>query len=49
MFIEDPEFRELFQSDTLEHIQNIETGLLELEKNPKDIENFKNLFREPIV
>lgn len=46
MFIEDPEFRELFQSDTLEHIQNIETGLLELEKNPKDIETLKNLFRE---
>ncbi|MCZ8343830.1 MAG: hybrid sensor histidine kinase/response regulator [Leptospira sp.] len=46
MFIEDPEFRELFQTDTLEHIQNIETGLIELEKNPKDLETLKNLFRE---
>lgn len=46
MLIEDPEFRELFQTDTLEHIQNIETGLINLEKDPKDADTLKNIFRE---
>ncbi|MDF3819096.1 hybrid sensor histidine kinase/response regulator [Leptospira sp. 96542] len=46
MMIEDPEFRELFQADSLEHIQNIETGLIELEKNPKDPDTLKTIFRE---
>ncbi len=43
--IEDEEFRELFHSDSLEHIHNIENGILELEKNHKDPELLKSIFR----
>ncbi len=44
--IEDAEFRELFQIDSNEHIQKIESGILELEKNPKDPDLLKSIFRE---
>ncbi len=43
--IEDDEFRELFHSDCLEHIHNIEVGIVELEKNHKDPELLKSIFR----
>lgn len=44
--IEDAEFRDLFQADSHEHIQKIEAGILELEKNPKDADLLKGIFRE---
>ncbi|TGN18323.1 hybrid sensor histidine kinase/response regulator [Leptospira idonii] len=46
MMIDDPEFRELFQIDSAEHIQNIESGILELEKDPANSEILKTIFRE---
>ncbi|MDX1960137.1 MAG: chemotaxis protein CheA, partial [Leptospiraceae bacterium] len=44
--IEDQELRELFQIESDEHLQIIEKGLLELEKNPKDYDTIHLIFRE---
>jgi two-component system, chemotaxis family, sensor kinase CheA len=44
--IEDEELRELFRIESEEHIQIIEKGLLDLEKNPKDYETLHLIFRE---
>ncbi|MBF0456288.1 MAG: hybrid sensor histidine kinase/response regulator [Nitrospirae bacterium] len=46
--IEDKELREIFNAETQEHIQNIEEGLLQLEKkNPDDMKALmEGLFRE---
>ncbi len=34
--IEDLELREIYKVSSAEHLQNLETGLLELEKNPEN-------------
>ncbi|MBF0488101.1 MAG: hybrid sensor histidine kinase/response regulator [Nitrospirae bacterium] len=45
--IEDKELREIFNAETQEHIQNIEEGLLQLEKGPDDMKGLmEGLFRE---
>ena len=44
--IEDEELRELFRIESEEHIQIIEKGLLDLEKNSKDYETLHLIFRE---
>lgn len=44
--IEDEELRELFRIESEEHIQIIEKGFLDLEKNPKDYETLHLIFRE---
>ena len=44
--IEDQELRELFAAESEEHLQNLETGLLHLEKHPDDKAVLKDLFRE---
>ncbi|GBF48512.1 CheA signal transduction histidine kinase [Leptospira ryugenii] len=46
MKIEDDEIREIFESDSLEHIQKIESGILDLEQSPTSSEGFKSIFRE---
>ncbi|WP_420264319.1 hybrid sensor histidine kinase/response regulator [Candidatus Magnetominusculus dajiuhuensis] len=47
MMIEDKELREIFNAETQEHIQNIEEGLLRLEKGPEDMKGLmEGLFRE---
>ncbi|MBF0553074.1 MAG: hybrid sensor histidine kinase/response regulator [Nitrospirae bacterium] len=47
MMIEDKELREIFNAETQEHIQNIEDGLLQLEKGPDDMKGLmEGLFRE---
>lgn len=44
--IEDEELREVYQISGTEHLQNLETGLLELEKNPDNEEIMRTLLRE---
>lgn len=44
--IEDRELREIYQVSGAEHVQNLETGLLSLEKNSDDTELLQNLLRE---
>ncbi len=46
MMIEDDELRNLFKVSSEEHIQNLETGLLHLEKNPNDTAKLQELLRE---
>ena len=46
MKIEDQEIREIFEIDSLDHIQKIESGILDLEQNPNSQEGFKTIFRE---
>jgi two-component system, chemotaxis family, sensor kinase CheA len=46
MFIEDEELRSLYEAASAEHITAIETGLLQLEKNPTDLAPLKALLRE---
>ncbi len=46
MMIEDDELRNLFKISSEEHIQNLETGLLHLEKNPNDTAKLQELLRE---
>ena len=46
MMIEDEELRNLFNVSSEEHIQNLETGLLHLEKNPNDTAKLQELLRE---
>jgi two-component system chemotaxis sensor kinase CheA len=44
--IEDEELREIYRVSGAEHVQNLETGLLTLEKNPDDGELLQTLLRE---
>lgn len=44
--IDDPELRELFAAESEEHLQNLERGLLHLEKHPGDLATLKESFRE---
>jgi two-component system, chemotaxis family, sensor kinase CheA len=46
MFIDDEELRSLYEAASAEHITAIETGLLQLEKNPTDRSPLKMLLRE---
>jgi len=44
--IEDDELREIYKVSSAEHLQNLESGLLELEKNPNNPELIHTLLRE---
>ncbi len=44
--IEDKELRDLFKVESAEHLQNLETGLLRLEKEPADRTVLENAFRD---
>lgn len=44
--IEDQELREIYQVSGLEHVQNLESGLLKLEETPNDPELLQTLLRE---
>nr|WP_315862837.1 hybrid sensor histidine kinase/response regulator [Trichothermofontia sichuanensis] len=46
MRIEDDELREVFAIASEEHIQNLDAGLLHLEKHPDDLETLKALMRD---
>ena len=46
MYIEDQEFREIYQTVTPERLQVLETSLLHLEKNPKDVDSLEEFLRE---
>ena len=46
MYIEDQEFREIYQTVTPERLQKIETSLLHLEKNPQDVSSLEEFLRE---
>ncbi len=44
--IEDEELRNLFKTASEEHIQNLEAGVLHLEKHPEDLRRLEELLRE---
>ncbi|HIK35499.1 MULTISPECIES: hybrid sensor histidine kinase/response regulator [unclassified Thermosynechococcus] len=46
MYIEDDELRSLYQIASTEHLQAIESGLLALEANPRDLSPLEGLLRE---
>lgn len=46
MMIEDDELREVFKTASEEHLQNLDEGLLYLEKNPHDPAKLEELLRE---
>jgi two-component system chemotaxis sensor kinase CheA len=46
MLIEDEELRNLFKASSEEHLQKLEEGVLNLEKEPNDITNLEELLRE---
>ena len=46
MMIEDDELREVFQTASEEHLQNLDDGFLYLEKNPQDLNKLEELLRE---
>lgn len=46
MMIEDDELREVFKTASEEHLQNLDDGLLYLEKNPQDTQKLEELLRE---
>nr|CAD5970523.1 Chemotaxis protein CheA [Planktothrix pseudagardhii] len=46
MMIEDDELREVFKTASAEHLQNLNDGLLYLEKNPHDLIKLEELLRE---
>ncbi len=46
MYIEDNELRDLFKAECEEHLQNLDEGLLLLEKNPTDQATLDEVFRE---
>ncbi len=46
MMIEDDELREVFKTASAEHLQNLDEGLLYLEKNPNDTTKLEELLRE---
>ncbi len=45
MYIDDEELRDLYKTSATEHIQSIESALMELEKNPENIDPLKDLLR----
>lgn len=46
MFIEDVELRNIYKTASEEHVQNLEYGLLHLEKYPSDTARLEELLRE---
>ncbi len=44
--INDPELRDIFKVESNERLENMDNGLLTLEKNPEDAETLKAMFRE---
>ncbi len=44
--IDDEELRNLFKTASEEHLQNLESGILNLEKNPNDLAGLEELLRE---
>ena len=44
--IEDPTLREMFRAESLEHAQNIESGLIGLERTPQSTAMLDEVFRE---
>ena len=45
MFIEDDELRALYQASSAEHLEKIESGLIQLEKSPDDAETLNAVLR----
>ncbi len=45
MYIDDEELRDLYKTAASEHVQSIESALMELEKNPENIDPLKDLLR----
>ena len=45
MYIDDEELRELYKTSAAEHIQAIESALMQLEKQPQDVAPLKELLR----
>lgn len=46
MYIEDNELRDLFKTESEEHLQSLDEGLLELEKDPARQETLQEVFRD---
>ena len=46
MIIEDAELRDIFKTASEEHLQNLEDGLLHLEKYPQDTARLEDVLRE---
>lgn len=46
MMIEDQELKDLFKAESEEHLQNLDEGLLLLEKDPHDQQTLEEVFRE---
>ncbi|WP_272147122.1 Hpt domain-containing protein, partial [Spirulina subsalsa] len=46
MFIEDEELRNLYKTASEEHLQKLEAGLLQLEKQPDQLSSLDELLRE---
>ena len=46
MIIEDEELRSLFKTETNEHLQHLDEGLLRLESDPTDTAILESLFRD---
>ncbi len=46
MMIEDEELRDVFKTASEEHLQNLDDGILYLEKNPQDYKKIEELLRE---
>ncbi|MBL1210614.1 hybrid sensor histidine kinase/response regulator [Geminocystis sp. GBBB08] len=44
--IQDEELREIYKTSSQEHLQKIETGLLELEKHPETLDSIEEILRE---
>lgn len=44
--IQDDELREIYKISSQEHLEKMETGLLELEKNPNELSSIEELLRE---
>ncbi|MGI0481290.1 Hpt domain-containing protein [Geminocystis sp. CENA526] len=44
--IQDDELREIYKTSSQEHLERMETGLLELEKNPHELDSIEELLRE---
>lgn len=44
--IQDEELREIYKISSQEHLEKMETGLLELEKNPNELSSIEELLRE---
>ena len=46
MYIEDQEFREIYETVTPERLEKLESSLLILEKNPQDVDSLEEFLRE---